>query len=83
MDRHFAAKQRISVLCSDPADPDEIRRQLVPDRQEESGCQVKPFALAAGRRLIDLGLPQALELRLFDHLPAALGKLLDGQCGCA
>jgi hypothetical protein len=80
MDRHFAAKQRFPSFASDPADPDIVRRQLVPDRQEQSGCQVKPFALAACRRLIDLGLPQALELRQLDHLPAAFGELLGGRC---
>lgn len=76
---HLAAKQRASVTRRDPANPNIIGGELVPDRQQQASGKVQSFAFVAGGSLIDFRLPKAPELAWIDSLPAALRKLLGGE----
>ena len=79
MQRNLAAEQRAPVARRDPAHADVVGWQLVPDRQQQPGREVKAFALVAGGRLADLGLPEAMKLGRIGRLPAALTQLIGGK----
>ena len=79
MDRNLTAKKRAAIRRRDAAHPHEIRRELVPDRQQEARRKIEALALVAGPRFLDLGSPGVAESVDGDSLPAALSELILGD----